>query len=514
MKKTFKTPEGIKNSGIILMPIMPTGKKKSKASDDDDDDDDDDDEEEEEAEEEEEEEEQEKSQEAELKKFLKNAAKLNEQVNSKASKKELANVTKQVEIIRKAVEDQNQKGVDAAILSVNDSFTKMWNEVVKKREDEADAAGGGKLTREEQKKAADIARANFLKSLKNEDGEIVLGKKAKLTLKSAEIITKAPETFGYGTSFVEGTDMTVFTGREIDPTLYQRRRKRNIIFDLFDIRPIAVPTLFYLSKVEEGGAPDEENAGGAAWILCGEQKPKRSFKVTAEEVKASKVAIYGNIEDCLLNDVPSFNIWIEEDFRDELREEFNNGLLNNNPSTGDAKAPLGLKTNATQYSVTPSFNQAIPQANEIDAIIAMAASMANNRERATVVAVSPDRYYKMLVLKDNNARYLNDERIYTDARGNLWIHGILIYEADVDDIPNTHFLLLGAEQGFKIRILEDAVLETGLNGEDFREDKTSFRAYMRVLSYIPEHREASVMYDTWTNVIAAITKPAAAEPQA
>jgi hypothetical protein len=48
------------------------------------------------------------------------------------------------------------------------------------------------------------------------------------------------------------------------------------------------------------------------------------------------------------------------------------------------------------------------------------------------------------------------------------------------------------------------VFERGLNDEDFRYDRTSFRGYQRFLTFIPEQRENSVLYDTWANVQAGI----------
>lgn len=511
MKKQFKVPNEIKGKAVgpIILAIAPTSKKKSNSNEEED-------EEEEEEEEGEEDEEIELDSKAEVQKFVKNAQKLAKELGTKASKAELKSIETQVAALTKAIEDQNQEKTDSAIKSINNSFTKLWDEVVEKRENDEDATKGGQSNRNNPAALNAKARETFLKSLKDEDGDIIRGKNASLTIKAAEILNKAAETFGYQTTFVSGTDMTAFTGREVDPTLYQRRRKRNIILDLFTIRPIAVPSLFYLSKVEEGDAnPVAGDPGGADWILCGDPKPKRSFRVKAEKVEAKKVAIFGTIEDCLLHDVPSFDNWIEEDFRDELNEKFNDGLLNNNPDTGDENAPLGVKTKAVQFAVTPAFAQSIEDANEIDAIFAAAAAMAVSREQPAYMAVSVDRYYRILALKDNNSRYQNNDKIYTDSTGNLWIGGVMLYPADVEDIPSTHFMLVGAESGFKIRLLEDAVLETGLNGEDFRQDKTSYRGYMRVLSYIPEHRENSIMYDTWANVIAAITKPAApAEPEA
>jgi hypothetical protein len=48
------------------------------------------------------------------------------------------------------------------------------------------------------------------------------------------------------------------------------------------------------------------------------------------------------------------------------------------------------------------------------------------------------------------------------------------------------------------------ILERGLNADDFRNDRTSFRCFQEVLSYIPEHRFNSVMYDSFENVLSAI----------
>lgn len=293
----------------------------------------------------------------------------------------------------------------------------------------------------------------------------------------------------------------------IDPTLYQRRRKTNIILDYFTILTISVPTLVFLIKVEDGDDEDSSSgdAGGAEWILCGDQKPKRSFRVTSGEVTAKKVAIFGTVEDCLLQDVPSLENWIRTDFMDEMREEINNGLLNNDPNV-DPNAPLGLKTNAIQYQVSPGYNNAFAASstNTIDQLIAAFASMRYLREEAGTAFVSSDVWYKIHHLKDSQLRYQNSNLVYTNTLGQVFIAGVLIVPVDHEDIPATHFLLVGRDLGFKIYAYGNMVFERGLNDEDFRYDRTSYRGYQRFLTYIPEHRENSVMYDTFANVQAAI----------
>jgi len=326
---------------------------------------------------------------------------------------------------------------------------------------------------------------------------------------SIELNIKAAETFGYPEFFEGGedTDTTAFTGRFIDPELYKIRHKRNMILDHFRIETINVPTLVYLQKEEVGDSESVSgDPGGAEWILSGAPKPKRSFRVSSAKVEAKKVAIFGTVEDELLQDVASLENWIREDFTEQMREAINDGLLNNNPAV-NSEAPLGLKVNAIQYSTTPAFADSFSDPTYIDALIACFALLAYLREEAGMAFVSSDVWYRIHALKDTMERYQNSTLIYTDRLGRLYISGVLIEWVDQDDVASTHVIVIGRDLGFKIKAYGNMVFERGLNGEDFREDKTSFRGYQRFLSYIPSNRENSVLYDTWENIFAGIAAP-------
>ncbi len=341
------------------------------------------------------------------------------------------------------------------------------------------------------------------------DGSEKTHNKASIKINSG-IIFKAAEDFS-DPEFYEGgtgTQRDVFTGRFVDPDLYQRKRKRNLIIDHFSIETIAVPKLYYMEKEEiSGDAGSSTDVGGADWIASGVIKPKRSFRVTTGEVEAKKVAIFGTVHDKVLRDVASLETWIREDFTDEMKEAYNDALLNNNPSV-NADAPLGLKQNAIVYAVTDAFDGTITEPTEIDAIVAMAAYQRSLKEQPATVFISSDLFYKIHILKDLDGRYQNNNLVYTSAAGQLYIAGIQVVDVDEEDVPSTHLLMIGAEVGFRIKNYQAMVFERGLNGEDFRYDRTSFRAYQEVLSYIPTHRENSVMYDTVANVLAAIGVPA------
>ena len=433
-------------------------------------------------------------------------------LGDKADSKSVEEIKSSIKALEEGLESMTEKQVDEKIKSINDELKKMHDQVEKVLEEQAEAKEKGEKSKAKTQRLTEEQIKAFVEGTFDgavlKEGSYVGGKK---TQNSARIEIKAPETFGYPT-FFEGdtdTDITAFTGRYVDPVLYQRKRKRNFVFDYLDIQTINVPSLVYLVKVEIGDDnPTAGDPGGAAWILSGAPKPKRSFRVTSATAEAKKVAIFGTVEDKLLRDVASLENWIREDFMDEMRETINDGLLNNNPAV-DANAPLGLKTNAVQYTATPAYDELVPTPNYIDDIIAAIAFMAYNKENADMVFVSSDVYYRMLHLKATDGKWLNNNLVYIGTDNRLYITGVPVIPVDEEDVPSTHILVIGADLGFKIKAYGSMVFERGLNGEDFREDKTSYRGYQEFLTYFPENRENSVLYDTFANIEAAITLPVA-----
>ena len=428
-------------------------------------------------------------------------------LGERASKKEMDELKTFMEDFKKNIGGMSEKEVNAAIDIINKAnqklqtqYEEMLEDVQKSKETKNGIAKLQLFDPAEVKK--------FTETIFNEDGtksskQVAIKINGNMVFKAAEIMGYPDFFNGDGTN---PTDFSAFIGRTIDPVLYQRKRKRNFILDNFSIPTIGTKKLIYLEKVEVAGEDGSiEDTGGAAWIIPGQIKPMRSFRVLARSADSKKIAIFGTVHDELLRDLPSMENWLREDFTDEIKETYNDGLLNNDPGV-DPLAPLGLKTNAIQYADTAAFNNTVIDANEIDAIIAAIAYMDSLKERPTLVVVSSSIYYKLFVLKDNNAKYQNSNLVYTNALGQLYIVGVRIAIADEDDIPSTHILVLG-EDAFKIRNYGPLVFERGLNGEDFRYDRTSFRAYQEVLSYIPNHRFNDVLFDEMATIITAIDAP-------
>jgi hypothetical protein len=428
-------------------------------------------------------------------------------LGDKLDKTEYDNIKGTIEDLKKSLAgftDKDAKTVSDAIKTINDGQEKMLKQIGEMQEDIQKTKDSGTNAKKALQLFDEAALKDQISKMfpggreKVNVGGIKIQINGPLRTKAAEIFS-IPEFFQGDPSII--TDISAFTGRVIDPKLYERKRKRNFILDNFSIPSIDAPTLVYLEKVEISGENgSQEDTGGAEWITSGAQKPMRSFRVTSNKVEAKKIAIFGTAEDKLLRDVPSLRNWIQTDFTQEIREAYNDGLLNNDPAI-DEDAPLGLKTNAVQYQDVAGFIIANP--NDIDAIIALIAQLERNNEEASYVVVSSDKWFQLLALKDTQQRYQNNNLVYTSNSGQLYIAGVPIVKADVNDIPTTNVMAVGMD-GFQIRNYGPLVFEAGLNGEDFRHDRTSFRAYQEVLSYIASHRYNSVIYDTFANIKTAV----------
>jgi gas vesicle protein len=219
------------------------------------------------------------------------------QLGDRVLMKDFNDAKKALDDLTKNIGKYSEKEIDAALDTINKANEKLHKQMEEMAEDVAKAKekgsqGPGKLVLFDPADVAKFVSDTFQDGHKTNN---------KATIKiNGGIVLKAAETFGYPQFFegAAGTDITAFTGRFIDPTLYQRKRKRNFILDNMAIETIGVPTLIYLEKIEVAGANEsQEDVGGADWIVSGAEKPKRSFRVTSSKVEAKKIAIFGTVED-------------------------------------------------------------------------------------------------------------------------------------------------------------------------------------------------------------------------
>src|SRR5699024_6442780 len=131
-------------------------------------------------------------------------------------------------------------------------------------------------------------------------------------------------------------------------------------------------------------------------------------------------------------------------FNEEMNEAINDGILNGDTEV-DPLQPNGIKKYATLFAPTAACTEQVQNATVIDAIFAIAAKMRVERENAGVIFVSWDMYYRIMSLKDANDRYQNNNLVYIDTLGNLYIAGVRIQGVDVEDVDDTHFLAISTD---------------------------------------------------------------------
>ena len=196
-----------------------------------------------------------------------------ERLGEKADKEQFESLEATITELKEGLETLTGKQVTEKMETLNEGLEKAFKQILDLQEDlnqQKDEAGNKKNEKGSLVSRKDVQE--FIDAIFDETG--------KKTHNQHSITVKAPETFGIPQTFVSGADTSAYTGRTVDPELYQRRRKSNLILDTFPIPTIDTPKLIYLVKVEI--APVEESdggdPGGADWIDSGEAKPKRSFR--------------------------------------------------------------------------------------------------------------------------------------------------------------------------------------------------------------------------------------------
>src|SRR5690606_26082684 len=112
------------------------------------------------------------------------------------------------------------------------------------------------------------------------------------------------------------------------------------------------------------------------------------------------------------------------------------------------KEPEGLVNNAKAFVVTDAYDETVVDPNYIDAIFAASATMASNRETPALAVVSTDVYYALHSLKSSDGKWLNNNLVYINNLGQLFIGRGLVVPFDHNSSENLVFI--GAEPGFKI----------------------------------------------------------------
>jgi HK97 family phage major capsid protein len=252
---------------------------------------------------------------------------------------------------------------------------------------------------------------------------------------------------------------------ERDPEFYYKRRGRQYIRDIADIRRVnRVPTT--LEFWEEGA----EN-GAFAVVAENALKPLVDVSLVLNQSKKQKAAGMMTLTQEVIMDSDELALNLERLFVDKMWRDYEDKLTDS------------LIANATSYTST-SLDGTIAGPNDFDAISAAALQVASLNFNPTDLILNTSDAYAMSLIKDSMGRYILP--IVTEG-GQLSIRSLRV--TTTTKLAQGEFLV-GEYGTWKVREGEE-LIRSGLNEDDFKYNRMSFIGEIFFNSYIPTNYAGS-----------------------
>ena len=246
--------------------------------------------------------------------------------------------------------------------------------------------------------------------------------------------------------------------------------------------------LYWVNKSNKQGAAD--------FIGEGVLKPLASIDLTVETSTAKKVAERMRVSTELLNDVPGFESLIRNELIYEIQKHANDAVLTATASSTD---PAGITTLASAFTLTTIEAGSDP--TYMDAIRAAIAQLQSLNFTDNIVAfVNPIDAANMDLSKSaDDGHYLLPP--FVSANG-MMVSGVPVV---IDNNITVGNLLVGDMTKYKILMLEGLTIRWGLDMDDFSKNLITVIGEMRFHQYFSANHTGAFVYDSFADIIAAIT---------
>jgi HK97 family phage major capsid protein len=246
--------------------------------------------------------------------------------------------------------------------------------------------------------------------------------------------------------------------------------------------------LVWVNKVNKEGA--------ANFIGEGILKPQVSFELATQQSVPKKVAERMRVSTEMLNDVPGLESLIRNEMIYEIEKHANDAVLTATASSTD---PAGVTTLASGFTLTTIEAGADPSyADAIRAAIAQLQSL--NFTDNLAAFINPIDAANMDLSKSaDDGHYLLPPFV---SQSGMLVSGVPVY---IDNNIAVGNLLIGDMTKYKIYMVEDLTVRFGLNGDDFSENMVTVIAEMRFHQTFSTNHTGAFIYDTFADIIAAIT---------
>lgn len=246
--------------------------------------------------------------------------------------------------------------------------------------------------------------------------------------------------------------------------------------------------LYWVNKYNKEGAAD--------FIGEGVLKPLASFELQVETSTAKKVAERMRVSLELLYDIEGMRSTIENELAYEVTKHANDAILTGTASSTD---PAGITTLASSFTLTTIEAGGAP--TYADAIRAAIAQLQSLGYTDNIVAfVNPVDAANMDLSKSaDDGHYLLPPFV---SQSGMVISGVpVVVDAN---IPVGNFLV-GDMSKFHVLMYEPFTIRWGLDMDDFSKNLITVIGEMRFHSYLSANNTGAFIYDSFADVIAAIT---------
>lgn len=277
---------------------------------------------------------------------------------------------------------------------------------------------------------------------------------------------------------------------EVIPGLIDLNRNRPFLEQYSNVSSTNRPRIVYTEKTNPQGQ--------VAWLAEGGLKPLLSFEWVSRESYAKKVAGKFKVSTEAIMDVDWLAAEIEAELKYQVDIEVDENLLAGaGDGTSAATELKGLTQIAGGYVLT-TINTTAP--NRFDALRAARAQGVSLNYDFNYVFINPIDGANMDLTKDSNNRPIMME--YRDDTGRLF----RLQPVETNQIP-VGFFLMGDMTRFKVRNYLPFSIYYGWVNDDFEKNLITIIGERRLHSYVYTNDTGAFIYDSFANVILAITAP-------
>lgn len=368
-------------------------------------------------------------------------------------------------------------GGDVFIKAVTDALEKSGVNTEQLKELRQQVAEFGKTidrmkhsVMEEQPKSRNKAIRDFVRE--NHKAFVSAGSNFSMEVsKDAAIITTS--------NAVTSDTSAVYTGYTVrEDGVYYKRHNRQFIRDIANVRRLrSVPQTYEFW--EEGS-----EQGAFAVVAENSLKPLVQTSLVLNKVSRTKVAGRMTLTEEVLMDPEQLADNIIALADDKLWRDY------------EDKLTAEMLTAAASYT-TSALDDTIADPNNFDAVAAAALSLSSLNFRPDVLILNPTDAYAMMVTKDTTGRYLLP--VVTNG-GQLNILGLEVIISNGIDAGK---FVLAEYNAFQVREGQ-AVIRSGLNEDDFANNRRSFVLEVFTLFFLPSNHEGAILQGDFATIKEAL----------